>query len=80
MGDSGFGQAQPGSIIVFNDSECNFFSPADKYAFYEEDGEYVLEVMGLLSTEALTFTVEVEDEENIEISGQSTVTKLKRVE
>ena len=29
VGESGFGQAQPGAIVAFDGTNCNFFSPKD---------------------------------------------------
>lgn len=74
VGDSGFGQAQPGAIVVFNGSHCNFYSPNDTYAFYKDGDKYVLDVTSVLG-ESLSFTVKIIDDDNIEVVGA----KLKRV-
>ena len=31
VSDSGFGQAQPGTIIAFDGTNCNLYSPSDTY-------------------------------------------------
>lgn len=79
IGDDGFGQAQPGAIVVFDGAHCNFFSPYDTYAFYIEDGEYRLDCTSVLFSDTLSFAVEIMDEDNINVDFDSTVTKLKRV-
>lgn len=75
IGDSGFGQAQPGAIVVFDGNNCNFYSPNDTYAFYKEDDKYVLDITSVLG-ESLSQTVNIIDDDNIEIAGAS----LKRIE
>ena len=75
IGDSGFGQAQPGAIVVFDGNNCNFYSPNDTYAFYKEDDRYVLDITSVLG-ESLSQTVNIIDDDNIEIAGAS----LKRME
>ena len=75
VGDSGFGQAQPGAIVVFDGNNCNFYSPNDTYAFYKEDDRYVLDITSVLG-ESLSQTVNIIDDDNIEIAGAS----LKRME
>lgn len=75
IGSSGFGQAQPGAIIIFDGIHCNFYSPYDTYAFYIDEGSYVLDTTSVLG-ENLSFTVKIIDNDNIEVSSAS----LKRVE
>lgn len=75
IGDSGFGQAQPGAIVIFDGNNCNFYSPNDTYAFYKEDDRYVLDITSVLG-ESLSQTVNIIDDDNIEIAGAS----LKRME
>lgn len=75
VGDSGFGQAQPGAIVVFDGNNCNFYSPKDTYAFYKEDDRYVLDITSVLG-ESLIQTVNIIDDDNIEIAGAS----LRRIE
>jgi hypothetical protein len=72
VGQSGWGQAQPGAIIQFGDEQANLFSPADRYAFYKDGETYRLDVTGLLGGNS-SFTVKVKDENNIELyrSGES---------
>lgn len=75
IGDNGFGQAQPGAIVIFDGNRCNFYSPNDTYAFYKEDDRYVLDITSVLG-ESLSQTVNIIDDDNIEIAGAS----LKRME
>ncbi len=75
VGESGFGQAQPGAIIIFDGNNCNFYSPNDTYAFYKENDRYVLDITSVLG-ESLNQTVNIIDDDNIEIAGAS----LRRIE
>ncbi|MDR1961463.1 MAG: hypothetical protein LBQ16_04195 [Gracilibacteraceae bacterium] len=79
VGDYGFGQAQPGSIVVFDGTHCNFFSPQDTYAFYQDGGKYILDATSALFSQNLSFTVKIIDENNVEIYDGSNTTVLKRV-
>lgn len=75
VGDSGFGQAQPGAIVVFDGNRCNFYSPSDTYAFYFDGDKYVLDLTTPLG-ESLERTVNIIDDDNIKIAGAS----LTRIE
>lgn len=75
IGESGFGQAQPGAVIVFDENRCNFYSPNDTYAFSFDGEKYVLALTTPLG-ESLEKTVDIIDDDNIEIAG----TSLKRIE
>lgn len=75
IGESGFGQAQPGAVIVFDGDRCNFYSPNDTYAFYLDGDRYVLNLTTPLG-ESLEKTVNIIDDDNIEIAGAS----LSRIE
>ena len=75
VGDSGFGQAQPRAIVVFDGNNCNFYSPKDTYAFYKEDDRYVLDITSVLG-ESLSQSVNIIDDDNIEVAGAS----LMRIE
>ena len=79
VGDYGFGQAQPGAIVVFDGTNCNFFSPNDTYAFYKENVEWRLDCTSMLLSDTMSFRVEVIDYDNIDRYSDSYVTKLKRV-
>lgn len=70
VGESGFGQAQPGAIIIFDSDNCNFYSPNDTYAFYLDDSNYVLDITSPLG-ENLSFTVNIIDNNNIDVAGAS---------
>jgi len=78
-GSSGFGQAQPGAIVVFDGANCNFFSPRDTYAFYEDGGSYRLDTTSFLFAETLSFTVKIIDKDQIEVNTGSDPTILTRV-
>lgn len=73
--ESGFGQAQPGAVIVFDGNRCNFYSPNDTYAFSFDGEKYVLNLTTPLG-ESLEKTVHIIDDDNVEIVG----TSLKRIE
>ncbi|MDR3209049.1 MAG: hypothetical protein LBT36_00270 [Oscillospiraceae bacterium] len=74
VGDTSYGQAQPGAIVAFSGANCNFLSPQDTYAIYEEDGQYHLDITGLLGGGG-SFTVEIIDNDNILVKNVT----LKRV-
>ena len=79
VGSEGFGQAQPGSIVYFDGANCNFFSPQDTYAFYKSGSSYVLDVTSYMSSKTLSFTVNIIDNNNIEVKGSGRTTTLKRM-
>ena len=78
VGQDTFGQAQKGAIIVFDGRNCNFFSPADTYAFYKDGNQYVLDCTSPLA-DTLSFMVEVLNNDEITISNSSNTVQLKRV-
>ena len=67
VGDSGFGQAQPGATVTFDGEHCNFYSPYDTYHFYQEDGQWNLSCKNVLWQDVVDFTVEIIDNDNINI-------------
>ena len=75
VGDTGLGLAEPGAIVVFNGTHCNFFSPNDTYAFYKDGDTYVLDVTGLLGG-SFSKTVTIKDENNIEV-GNISLTRIE---
>ena len=79
-GDDGFGQAQPGSIVVFDGTNCNLWSPQDTYAFYKDGNHYTLDITGFLFGDNMSFTVEVKDKDHIEIIDDSWTLELTRVQ
>lgn len=79
VGSSGFGQAQPGMTVTFDGAHCNFFSPYDTYAFYQDDGQWRLDCTSFLFSETLTFKVEVIDANSINVYYGSTCTELSRM-
>lgn len=78
VGNEGFGQAQPGAIIVFDGTHCNFFSPYDTYALYIEDGKWKLDCTSFLFSETLSFKVNIISENEIKIYYGSKCTILER--
>lgn len=80
VGDSGFGQAQPGSIVTFDELHCNFYSPNDTYSLYQSGEEILLECTSMIFSERLEFNVVIIDDSNIEIKYGSTTTRLKRLD
>lgn len=80
IGSYGFGQAQPGAIVVFNGTNCNFFSPQDTYAFYQGGNNYKLETTSFMSTDTLSFTVKIIDSDHIDIYRGDNITELERVD
>lgn len=80
VGTYTFGQVQSGAIVAFDGTNCNFFSPKDTYAFYQDGDDYKLECTSLLSTDTLTFTVKIVDENNIDVFNGSNCLEMTRVE
>lgn len=79
VGAYGFGQAQPGAIVIFDGTHCNFYSPSDTYALYQEDGGWRLDCTDFLFANTVSFTVEIIDNDNINVYYGSDATELKRV-
>ena len=77
-GSTTWGQMQQGAIVIFNGTNCNVFSPADVYAFYEDGGSYRLDVTGLLGGD-ISFNVSVIDRDHIELTYSDTTIELMRV-
>ena len=77
-GSTTWGQMQQGAIVIFNGTNCNVFSPADVYAFYEDGGSYRLDVTGLLGGD-ISFNVSVIDSDHIELTYSDTTIELMRV-
>ncbi|RYC74819.1 hypothetical protein [Candidatus Nanosyncoccus alces] len=78
VGEYTFGQAQKGSIISFDGTNCNFFSPKDTYAFYKNGDNYKLDCTSPLA-DTVSFTVKIIDENNIDIFNGSDIVELTRV-
>lgn len=78
VGSNGFGQAQPGMTVTFDGTHCNFFSPYDTYAFYQDNGQWKLDCTSFLFSETLTFRVEIVDGESINVYYGSNCTELRR--
>lgn len=78
VGEYTFGQSQKGSIISFDGTNCNFFSPKDTYAFYKNGDNYKLDCTSPLA-DTVSFTVKIVDENNIDIFNGTDIIELKRV-
>ena len=78
VGSYGFGQAQPGAIVTFDGTNCNFFSPSDTYAFYADGNDYRLECTSFMSTSTAAFTVKIIDSDHIDVYYGDNVTELQR--
>lgn len=81
IGSYGFGQAQPGATVTFNETNCNFYSPYDTYQFYQENGKWRLSCKNVLWQDIQYFTVTILDIDNIEIvhDGSNQKTVLQRI-
>ena len=79
VGSGGFGQAQPGMTVTFDGTHCNYYSPKDTYAFYQDDGQWKLDCTSFLFSETLTFKVEVIDANSINVYYGSNRTELSRI-
>lgn len=78
-GEYGFGQAQPGAIVVFDGNNCNFYSPKDTYAFYPDGDGYTLDVTSFQSTDSQSFLVKTIDENHIDVMAGGETTELTRI-
>ena len=78
VGETTWGQAQTGAIIVFDGKNCNYFSPNDTYAFYMDGDDYKLDCTSPLG-DTISSTVKIVDDNNIDIYSGSTVIELTRV-
>lgn len=78
VGSYGFGQAQPGAIVAFDGTNCNFFSPSDTYAFYADGDDYRLECTSFMSTSTAAFTVRIIDADHIDVYYGDNITELQR--
>ena len=79
VGSDGFGQAQPGAIVIFEENYCNFFSPRDTYSLTKNGSDYTLYATSFMSTATLSFNVVVKDNDNITIYYNGTSTELQRM-
>lgn len=80
IGSYGFGQAQPGAVVAFDGTNCNFFSPSDTYAFYMLGDDYRLECTGFMSTDTASFTVKIIDADHIDVYYGDHITELQRTQ
>lgn len=80
VGEYTFGQVQSGSIVVFDGTNCNVFSPQDTYAFYKDGDSYRLDCTSLFFSETLSFTVKIVDKEHIDIYYGSDYLELSKVD
>ncbi len=77
-GKDTYGQAQKNAIIVFTDSNCNFYSPVDTYAFYKDGDEYRLDCTSLLG-ETVSFKVKTIDADHMDIFYSGGIVELERI-
>lgn len=80
VGTYTFGQVQSGSIIVFDGTNCNVFSPMDTYAFYKDGDEFKLDCTSFLFSETLSFVVKIVDKEHIDIYRGANYLEMKKVD
>ena len=80
VGNYGFGQAQPGAIVIFEENYCNFFSPRDTYSLTKNGSDYTLYTTSFMSTATLSFNVTVKDNNHITIYYNGTATELQRMQ
>lgn len=71
-------QVDPGSIIVFDGSNCAIYSPMDTYAFTKNGDKYLLTVEGLMGG-ILEFDVTVKDADHITLTNGGFVFELQRI-
>ena len=79
VGTSTFGQAQLGSIIVFDGIHCNYYSPCDTYVFYYEDGQWTLDCVSYIFAETLRFRIDIIDEDTIDVFYGTDAVRLARI-
>lgn len=79
IGNGTFGQIDKASVVVFDGSHCNVYSPGDTYAFYSEGDHYTLQVTGLLGGDH-TFSVYTVDKDHMDLINGSNLIELERVE
>jgi hypothetical protein len=79
VGENTFAMAQKGAIIVFDGTNCNWYSPSDTYAFYKDGDDYRLDITSLIG-ESRSFVVKVIDNDNIEIYFGDTPITMQRVD
>jgi hypothetical protein len=80
VGGTALWQAQSGSIIAFDDVNCNFYSPNDTYALYKDGDVWRLDVTGALFSVTKSCEVGIIDSDNIEVRYDAEMVTLKRVE
>lgn len=79
VGEYGFGQAQPGAIVIFDGTNANFFSPQDTYAVYQDGDEYKLDATSFMSTSTVTLTIKTIDADHIDLFYGDQITELERI-
>ncbi|MCL2782414.1 MAG: hypothetical protein FWD80_00345 [Propionibacteriaceae bacterium] len=73
VGNQGFGQAQPGAIVMFNGTQCNIYSPQDTYLY--SNGK--LSITGLLGGN-FSFLVNYKDDNDIDLVDSTMTISLSR--
>jgi len=73
VGNQGWGQAQPGAIVMFNGSQCNLYSPQDTYLY--SNGK--ISGTGLLGGN-YSFLVNYKDDNDIDLVDSNVTISLSR--
>jgi len=73
VGNQGFGQAQPGAIVMFNGTQCNIYSPQDTYMY--SNGK--ISGTGLLGGN-WSFLVNYKDDNDIDLVDSTMTISLSR--
>lgn len=82
--ESAYGPIKQNEIIVFNNSRCNIYGPADVYAFYKDDGEWKLSVEETITGYSRTYNVLIRKNDMIVLSdgdgdGEDSI-QLKKID
>lgn len=79
VGEDSWGVVSKGSAVTFTGEHTNLYSPLDTYVLYTEGEDVKLTVTGMMGGDT-TFTVNIVDDDNIELTQQGEVVlALKRV-
>ena len=82
IGNDTCAQIQHGSVVKFDGTNCNVYSPMDTYAFYKDGSNYHLTCTSFFAHDSMEFVVTVKDKNHISMDyyGRGeTVVELERV-
>ena len=82
IGEDTCAQIQRGSVVSFDGTNCNVYSPRDTYAFYKDGSNYHLTCTSFFAGDSMEFVVTVRDNDHISMDyyGRGeTVVELERV-